>query len=164
MQKYTSRNTSVNSRKVPAVFRNLMQDTTPRVIFDYGCGKYIDHPYDPFSQPGDVNERGVRFLAHAINSGITMDIVCASVLNVIDDVDVVSGICDLFTMLHRISGCGVYIFISEGDRSGIGKQTGKDQYQRNELTRSYQRFLPGSSIHGNTITIERCSHERPKPN
>ena len=159
----------MNSRKVPKVYQKIIPDTTPRVVFDYGCGKFIDHirdslpdhityiPYDPFNQPYDVNERGIRFLNYvsSTKNKVPMDIVCASVLNVIDDTEVVANIGRMLTRLHEESGCGVYISVYEGDKSGVGKRTGKDQYQRNEPLQAYQKFFPGSSIRNKMIVMDR---------
>ena len=169
MQSYTSRHTSINSRKVPKVYKKLIPDKTHRIIFDYGCGKFTDHivdslpeyityvPYDPFNQPYDVNERGIRFLNYlaSTKNRPPMDIVCANVLNVIDDTEVVSEIGKLLSTLHNETGCGVYISVYEGDKSGVGRRTGKDQYQRNEQVQEYQKFFPGSLIRDKMIIMER---------
>ena len=49
----------------------------------------------------------------------------------------------------------LYIGVYEGDKSGIGKQTGKDSYQRNEKLESYlptiQKVFPNAKIHKGII-------------
>lgn len=171
MQSFTSRNTSINSNRLPAVYKRILTDQTPRTIFDFGCGRFTDRitdslpdnityiPYDPFNQPHDVNERGVRFLNYisSIQRKTPLDIVCSNVLNVIDDDGVVSKIARMLMNVHNNTGCGIYVSVYEGDRSGVGRQTGRDQYQRNEPLRAYQKLFPGSSITNRTIFIERES-------
>lgn len=134
MQKYTSMNTSINKTKVPAVFRKVdWEKFRGKTVLDYGCGRYTEHiekyleqygvryvGYDPYWRP---ERRNIRYDV----------VVCSNVLNVIDDDNTV----------YQVHGCvrwynePYFITVYEGDGSGIGRQTGKDQYQRNEKAGKY---------------------------
>ena len=126
-QKCTSTATSVNSNKLPAIFKKI-KFSPGDLVQDWGSGKYIDHireyveskgcqyhPYDPYNLPGsEIWPCDV--------------VVCSNVLNVIDSDDV------LVETIHDITYVGkmTYISVYEGDGSGVGKETKKDCYQRNQ--------------------------------
>lgn len=126
-QKCTSKATSVNSKKLPAIFKKI-QFNPGDLVQDWGAGKYTDHirefveskgcqyhPYDPYNLPGsEIWPCDV--------------VVCSNVLNVIDSDDVlVETIFDI-TYVGKMA----YISVYEGDGSGVGKVTKKDCYQRNQ--------------------------------
>lgn len=153
-QKYTSANTSINKNRLPAIYGKLIPFLTDAGIhganiFDYGCGRYTDHikkamennghvwhGYDKFNQSPEHNAEALDFA----NSNLMTVTVCSNVLNVIDSDDVVR---EVMADCLRIAGGGVVMFtIYDGDRSGIGRQTGFDSYQRNQKLREYIQYLP----------------------
>ena len=48
-------------------------------------------------------------------------------------------------------GCGKY---TDHIRSGVGRQTGPDQWQRNEKLSAYLRFFPGAEIRKGMIIVK----------
>lgn len=166
MQNYTSSATSVNRSKLPAVYRKATLSKTTPFVVDYGCGKYIDHirkylaesckelyPYDPYNQPKVENLHTVDFVRWASRLSIEVDIVCSNVLNVIDSDGEVSRIANDIERVVKATGGHAYITVYEGDRSGVGRPTGKDQYQRNEPIREYLRFFHNGVIRNGMIVI-----------
>lgn len=147
-QTFTSAATSINSAKLPRIFAAVnLQGLT---VIDYGCGRYTDHirqhveaqgarylPFDPYNQPDDVNtnSRTAAILAHI--AGVKAISILSNVLNVIREDDVILHIVDDALQLTG----NVLISIYEGDRTGNGRQTGPDQWQRNERRAAYVRML-----------------------
>lgn len=140
-QNFTSAATSINVNKLPSLY-NKVDLPKGKTIIDYGCGKYTEHikekmkeneiewyGYDPYNQPKEINEETLKHRADVV--------VCCNVLNVIDDDETVINI------VHRLFNLGkeVIVQIYEGDKSGIGRQTGKDTYQRNENTEMYRNLI-----------------------
>lgn len=138
-QKYTSANTSINKNKLPAIYNKINLDGNK--VLDYGCGKYTEHikefcdkrdtewyGYDPYNQSKEVNNITRKEMKNGFDIGI-----CSNVLNVIDNTKSVESI------IKKLSSCcdHVYFYIYEGDKSGIGKVTNEDCYQRNEKTSVY---------------------------
>ena len=164
MQSYTGRNTSINAKKLPAVYRKFLFDG--RVVLDYGCGRYTDHirksfadgteylPYDPFNQPAEINANSMDRVTELCAKHIPIDVVCSNVLNVIDDDEEIAKIASFIKKIcYTSGGCG-YVTVYEGDKSGVGKQTGADQYQRNEPIGNYRnKYFPSSVIKRGTILI-----------
>lgn len=161
-QTYTSAATSINANRLPAVFRKLPEK--PLVLFDYGCGRYTEHirealpgtaylPYDAFNQPEAVNTRSRRYAESFHAAGVAVDVVCSNVLNVIAEDTVIDSIAADIAHIIRGGGCA-YITVYEGDKTGRGRQTGPDQYQRNERLRDYLRFFPGAEIHRGMIIVK----------
>ena len=128
-QKYTSANTSINSKRLPAIYGNLNLKETGMTI-DYGCGKFFDSyhlpetvkGYDPFNRPDEA------VLGYHYNSAI-----CSNVLNVIMEEDVRE---EVLTTLANLADT-VYITVYEGTGSGVGAVTKKDCYQLNRKKREY---------------------------
>lgn len=153
-QNFTSAATSINRDRLPAVYGRIRLETGDHVL-DYGCGRYTDHiraalptadymPYDPYNQPSTVNlatTRRVNYL-RGIHEPVT--VVCSNVLNVIDGDAEIRDICRNIAAIVRTTGGKAYITVYEGDRSGNGRQTGPDQYQRNQRLSEYLRFIPDS--------------------
>lgn len=154
-QMFSSAATSINATRLPAVFKKL-PEPAPRVLLDYGCGRYTDHiraalpetvylPYDVYNQPQPVNYATVRTVDTLRAEGVPVDVTCSNVLNVIAEDAVIEEIARNIRSVIRGGGTA-YITIYEGDRSGSGRQTGPDQWQRNEPLRAYLRFFPGAEI------------------
>lgn len=167
MQTFTSSATSINRTKLPAVYRKAELSHTTPFLVDWGCGKYVDHirdtlheqnkilyPYDPFNQPSDVNRYTMDFIYWAESAHIEIDIVCSNVLNVIDSDGEVSRICYQLEKITEATGGTAYITVYEGDRSCVGRQTGRDQYQRNEPLREYLRFFHNATIRNGVIIVK----------
>ena len=165
MQKYTSSATSINRSKLPAVYGKATFSAT--MIMDYGCGKYIDHirehvhslhkaylPYDPYNQSDDENASTATLVCNAMYLHFPVDVVCSNVLNVIDDDDTVRKIARHLEEITTATGGTAYVTVYEGNRSGTGKQTGKDQYQRNALLRDYLRFFHNATIQNSMIIVK----------
>ena len=165
MQAFTSSATSVNRSKLPAVYGKA--DLSAPLVFDYGCGKYTDHieqhvkslrkvylPYDPYNQTDDVNKFSVTLVINAMHVRYPVDVICSNVLNVIDSDGEVSRICHHIEEIATTTGGTGYVTVYEGDRSGTGRQTGKDQYQRNAPLRDYLRFFHNATIKNNMIIIK----------
>lgn len=145
-QTYTSANTSINNVKLPAIYNkvNLVGH-----VLDYGCGKFTDHLrkkalstaksfwcYDKYNQEVSTN---INSLDYGYSFGFDT-IVCANVLNVIDDDNTIIEIMHRLIRMVRVTG-DIYIQIYEGDKSGKGTPTKTDCYQRNESVKAYGRFL-----------------------
>ena len=164
-QTFSSSATSINAGKLPAVYRKAKLSAP--LVMDYGCGKYTDHieayvkaphrvylPYDPFNQPDDVNKFSVTLVINAMHIRYPVDVICSNVLNVIDSDGEVSRICHHIEEIATTTGGTAYVTVYEGDRSGTGRQTGKDQYQRNAPLRDYLRFFHNATIKNNMIIIK----------
>ena len=164
-QTYTSSATSINKERLPAVYGKAK--LSAHIVFDYGCGKYTDHieehlkserhiylPYDPYNQPEDVNKFSVTMVLYAMHTHYPVDIICSNVLNVIDSESEISRICHHLEEIATTTGGTAYITVYEGNRSGIGRQTGKDQYQRNEPLRDYLRFFHNATVQKNMIIVK----------
>lgn len=162
-QRFTSAGTSINARRLPAVYKRI-PIRAGGTLFDLGCGKYTDHiraafpgieylPYDPYNQTDDVNIQSLSELICAIHSERPVDVVCSNVLNVIDDDAELWNTAGWIQNIVQASRGKGYVTVYEGDRSGTGRQTGPDQYQRNEPLRNYLRFFPGAVIKRGMIVI-----------
>ena len=68
---------------------------------------------------------------------------CSNVLNVVDSDEVVAGIAGFLTAC-AISGAAVFITVYEGDKSGVGRPTKADCYQRNEKIADYLKYFDKS--------------------
>ena len=167
MQTFTSSATSINRTKLPAVYRKATLSRTTPFVVDYGCGKYTDHiksalakqgkilyPYDPYNQPEATNRHTMDFVRWAEDRWKEVDVICSNVLNVIDSDGEVSRICHHIESIVTKTGGTAYITVYEGDRSGVGRQTGRDQYQRNEPLREYLRFFHHATVKNGMIIVK----------
>ena len=144
-QTYTSANTSVNSKRLPAIYKKIdwykiKLQYNKLVVLDIGAGKYTQHikeyieskggeyiPYDPYNlSPADNLYAGANF--HRANV-----IICSNVFNVIKEMDVIY---DLHEMITKYN-VPYFISVYEGDRSWIGHETKKGCWQRNETIDAY---------------------------
>lgn len=160
-QKHTSANTSINKTKLPAVYNNYNFEYGSRVL-DYGCGKYTDHikekmnklgcewhGYDKYNQSDLVNNETETYMKMGFDVGI-----CANVLNVIDNIDTIKEI-----IKDVKDCCNIAVFsIYEGNKSGVGSETKKDCYQRNETIDDYVELMKKMGYNpikqGKMITIQ----------
>lgn len=152
MQKYTSKNTSVNHKKVPYIVNHIdwKQFSGGRCL-DYGSGKlnpetfYIISgegiqylPYDPYWLNEKTNSKAMCLYPTVI--------ICSNLLNVIDSDEEVKRI------HNYIRGLKVPYFIKifEAKGDGIGRETKPDCWQRNEKTSAY--LYPDEIIYKGIIT------------
>ena len=151
MQKYTSKNTSVNTTRVPAVYNKVQWDKLPAgvKVLDWGCGKDTTLTSQMLEQHGLVHvgydpnwKTEVENVAATSLLGIADAFVCSNVLNVIDDDNIVKDICQKAARHKHF-----FIYVYEGDRSGIGKRSKEDCYQRNAKTKSYIQYFTDAAIH-----------------
>jgi len=162
MQNFTSARTSVNRSRLPAVYRKA--NLTAPLVMDYGCGKYIAHideyvrslhkvylPFDPFNQPKHENAVTVTYVANAMHVHYPVDVICSNVMNVIDSEGEISRIAHYIEEITSATGGTGYVTVYEGDRSCVGRQTGKDQYQRNAPLSDYLRFFHHATIQNGMI-------------
>ena len=153
-QQYTSAGTSINSTKMPRGISYIMSSNDGLgIVFDYGCGKYINHiaasvtacgglyyGFGLFNQPDAVNVASQSAVKAHGGADITT---CNNVLNVIVEDDIVKSIVSDLVDSTRDGGKFV-IAIYEGDKSGVGRATKADCYQRNIRTIEYLQYLPES--------------------
>lgn len=145
-QVLTSKNTCTNFNRPNKLYKYLPPCT--KVVFDYGCGKYphneniciekgIDwYGYDPYWKSEEENKLFIEKLNNVkliLNEENKNDFVflCSNVLNVLDSETEIENI---LKFLYESGTIGsIYLFSCyRGNSSGIGKETKKDCWQRNE--------------------------------
>lgn len=124
--------TSINSVKLPAVYNKIDWSKVSGTVCDYGCGRYTDHIRE------FLKEKGIEYNGFdpywAPDGKIEGDIfICSNVLNVIQDEQEMYRIHNLLVN----TGKPYFITVYEGDKSGMGRVTKKDCYQRNETLEDY---------------------------
>ena len=166
MQKHSSKNTSVNTAKLPVVYSKVDWGRYASLasnyhIVDIGCGRietqkliqdklkrhkiHNFYPMDPYHEcivdPNIVKQ----CVNNQINNKV---IICSNVLNVIDNDDtllsLIKSLCDMIVIqlidgTYRMNPC--YITVYEGDKSGIGRETKEDCWQRNERLSAYLKMF-----------------------
>lgn len=163
-QTFTSAATSINSTRLPAVYSKATLSAP--LVMDYGCGKYTEHieqyirslrktylPYDPYNKTEKENSFSMTLVCNAMYLRYPVDVVCSNVLNVIDDDATVHQVAKDIERIVRSSGGTGFVTVYEGNRSGIGRRTGEDQYQRNEPLRSYLRYFSNANIKNGMIVV-----------
>lgn len=150
IQEFTSAKTSINSKRLPAIYNKLnwtklRRDSTAippvvlPVVLDIGAGKHIAHiqkfvesqgfayaPYDPYNLPKDINRASLRVKPAVV--------VCSNVFNVIKEKEIHYKIHSFI----RDKKCPFFITVYEGDKSLAGYPTMNNQsYQRNETIDFY---------------------------
>lgn len=153
-QQYTSANTSVNSKRLPAIYKKINWNLFANgVVLDIGAGKYTNHikeflktwnidyiPYDPYNLSAAENlYASCRF--HEASC-----VICSNVFNVIKEMEVIYDLHRLITSFK----VPYFITVYEGDKSWIGTETRKGCWQRNETKDAYiinsKEVLRGSVI------------------
>lgn len=153
-QKYTSKRTSVNVTKIPALFKKVDWDLHKSnridwINFDYGCGKSCgvvtnflggkglkNIPYDPFNLPHDMNQNALRRVE--VLRGVD-SVTCSNVLNVIMEDSIRTEVIKNIKTLLRINGVA-YFTVYEGDKTGIIKVD--DERDSVQLNRKAKTYLP----------------------
>lgn len=155
-QSYSSKNTSVNSKKLPAVYNKIKwRSFSGQTVLDIGAGKYTQHikdflsywgihyvPFDPYNCSAEDN-----LYASCVHPDV---VICSNVFNVIKEKEVIY---DLYSMIASFN-VPFFITIYEGDKSWVGRETKKDCYQRNETIDAYILTYLDKIKHG-VITRER---------
>ena len=166
MPTITSKNTSVNSTKVPAIYNKIdwkkLRDNFRQIkgyrptfyIFDIGCGRNPNLIHDFLATELNKYETRWCYLPYDPywlddltnernletwygNNGSIGCVICSNVLNVLQDDKQVEK---LHKMMHdgwKNYSVPYFITVYEGDGSGIGKKTKPDCYQRNLKTSEY---------------------------
>lgn len=144
-QEFDSAGTSVNQIASIYKLKNIFKKGDR--VLDYGGGKYDTatefmakkgvsvQVYDPFNRTPEHNRMVLkRFMNKAPDV-----IVCANVLNVIKEPEI---IVDIVQNIKRLAGRNTKVLISvyERDKTGIGVRTDKG-WQRNERAEEYGKFI-----------------------
>lgn len=156
----TSANTSINSKKLPAIYNkiNFSNFDDGFSVLDYGCGKfnnakdYINsingmwYGYDPYNRTQEENNIAL--------SQNTDCIICSNVLNVLFDAGAIFEIVrDIYGRIEK-NQHRAFIAVYEGNKSRVGKITKKDCYQRNEPLVDYLKYF--DAVFGkNVFTIKK---------
>ena len=148
-QRYTSRQTSINSKKAPAVYSmpKAVDIMTGKRVIDVGGGRFdtaaetargygaIVSIYDPYNRTPEHNA--------ATLAGSYDVAVISNVLNVIDSETARGEV----IQLAATKAAALLITVYEGDGSGNGRQTAADSWQENRRTADYMdeiaAALPG---------------------
>lgn len=160
-QTITSADTSINDKKLPAGFTNLIKKNIfkkNQIVVDIGGGKFdnaVDklksigaylHVYDPFNRSIKHNEAVIKKVA----DGGADVAVSNNTLNVIaEDKNIIRVIAQSHNALK--DNGKAYFTVYEGDRSGIGKVTSKG-FQRNLPTQNYIEMV--KEVYGNDVRKE----------
>lgn len=138
-QEFTSKGTALE--QVPSTYKSF--DFTDTSVLDYGCGRGLSKDYcsktfadcvvynfDPYWHFDEIRD-------FDRDSNPNKVITCNNVLNVIKG-DLKTAVLDDIYRIARGNDVRKIIFkIYERNGDGIGTQTGKDQYQRNQKTADY---------------------------
>lgn len=144
-QTYTSAGTSVNSKRLPAIYKKIDWEKikghyNDLVVLDIGAGKYTQHikeyieskggeyiPYDPYNlSPADNLYASANFDRATV-------IICSNVFNVIKEEKVIYDLHNIIVSYN----VPYFISIYEGDKSWIGHETRRGCWQRNEEILAY---------------------------
>lgn len=148
MQQYTSRNTSINSTKMPKIYTlvsGLIEGNA--TVIDYGCGKYFDNyetefncfGYDPYNRPNaELLDRRYDYA------------LCSNVLNVIKEPTERRKVLETLRDLAATT----YITVYEGDGTGEGRKTKADCYQLNRKRGDYIPMLVNVFGEGNVKLVK----------
>ncbi len=143
-QEYTSANTSINSSKLPAIFR-LVKFTPDTINLDYGGGKFDNAAeylknkgnvtnlvYDPFNRSREHNSAVIKQIR--ANGGAD-SATLSNVLNVIKEPEIRLEVLNNIKSLLK-PGATLYITVYEGTGKGDSGET-KAGYQLNKKTADY---------------------------
>ena len=147
MQKMTSANTSINKGKLPASTKKInWEQYRGQKALDIGGGKFdnlkdhlkaeydIDlYIYDKFNRTAEENVKALSCEPQVV--------ICNNVLNVIDANEVVEEIVARIVGYTVCFDADAYVSVYEGDKTGKGRVTKKDCYQRNERLTEYLKFF-----------------------
>lgn len=167
-QEFTSANTSINSKKIPALFTMSKATFEPDTVnFDIGGGKY-DTATDYLYSLGvrnfvwDKYNRAEKWNKNTLNAlvmcGGADTVTISNVLNVIKEQENRHEVLEMAFAFSKPTAT-IYITVYEGDKSGIGKQTKADCYQLNRPTADYleeiSMIFPHVERHGKLIICNK---------
>jgi hypothetical protein len=147
----TSKNTSVNSKKVPAMFTKIDKYygwKKGTINLDYGGGKYDTATeylktkrvknclYDPFARDLTHNLNALDKLYNGFEGNQVDTVTVSNVLCVVKEKVNREGILICTYAMLKVNGT-IFISVYEGDKSGKGKLTKKDCWQNNRTLESY---------------------------
>lgn len=144
----TSYKTSIN--KLAETYKKYLPILKGRKVLDYGSGRFT-HNITNFCE-----ENGIDITLYDPHnreiSTLRKDdydiVVCNNVLNVIEDDEIVQAIVDEVSSLGKTFILKVY----DGDRSGIGRRTSINTFQRNCPAKDYLTFFKNDvNIKGNYV-------------
>lgn len=161
-QEFTSKNTSVNNNKLPAIFARI--DFKPGTInLDYGGGKFdnateklaerdvVNLIYDKYNRTPEWNRKVIKQVR--ANGGADTA-TCCNVLNVIKEPEERLNVIRNISRLLKTGGTA-YFYFYKGDNNGVGRQTGKDSYQLNRKNEEYldeiKQVFPNAKPKGGMI-------------
>ena len=152
MQTYTSKRTSINSGKAPAIYgmKKAIAIMTGKKVIDIGGGRFDTAQeaarvygatvsiYDPYNRSEEHNRDVI--------AGSYDVAIISNVLNVIDSTAARLDVVQLAGQKAAV----VLITVYDGDKSGTGRQTAADSWQENRTTATYMAeiaaALPGWSV------------------
>ena len=148
-QRYTSAATSINSAKLPAIFR-LVKFNPNTVNLDYGGGRF-DSATEALAQQNVTNLIYDPFNRTAMHNQMVLDTIrdnggadtatCSNVLNVIAEENARQAVVRNIYKLLKNGGVA-YFTVYEGDGLGSGRETPKG-YQLNRTTDGYLEEIAG---------------------
>ena len=160
-QEFTSENTSINSKKVPAVFK-MVHFEPGTVNCDFGGGKFntaaeyleqydvVNLVYNPYNRSSEHNREVIRLIRE---HGGADTATCSNVLNVIKEPEVRLNVLKNISKLVKAGGT-IYITVYEGKGNNEGTPT-KSGYQLNRKTADYleeiQEVFPECKRRGKLI-------------
>lgn len=160
-QEFSSKDTSINSSKLPAVFK-LVHFNPGTTNLDYGGGKFdnvaeylaqedvTNLVYDPYNRSQEHNR---EVIATIRKNGGADTVTCSNVLNVIKEEEVRLNVLNNIKKLVKPNGT-VYITVYEGSGANQGAAT-KAGYQLNRKTADYleeiQQVFPDATRKGKLI-------------
>lgn len=174
-QEFSSKDTSINSTKAPAVFGAVEDklggwqkgtvnvdigggkfDTLTQKLAEKGVTNYI---YEPFGRSINANAYILAQLQARKNLGDTAT--CSNVLNVIKEAEIRANV--VHQVAKAINPDGVaYFTIYEGDKTGRGKKTKDDCWQNNRKTATYveevKQFFGDVELKGGVIVARAPLH------
>jgi len=153
-QEFTAADTSINQTKPPATFgsladRKVVEFVEGGINADIGGGKFdngsellaekfnvTNYVYDPFNRNPDHNALAVD----AIRDGKADTATVNNVLNVVQEPSARDQV--IKQAANAIGPDGTaYFLIFEGDKTGVGKETGGNKYQNNQKAEFYKPEL-----------------------
>lgn len=161
-QEYDSAATSINSNKLPAIYK-MVNFNEGDVIVDFGGGKFDNAVeyirdkgatlcvYDPYNRSAEHNKEVLRILRE--NGGADAA-VNSNVLNVIKEPEARKNVLENIARITK-PGAPIYITVYEGKGNGQEGPT-KSGYQLNRKTADYleeiQEVFPDATRRGKLIT------------
>lgn len=161
-QEYDSAATSINSNKLPAIYR-MVSFNEGDVVVDFGGGKFDNAVeyirdkgatlcvYDPYNRSAEHNREVLRILRE--NGGADAA-VNSNVLNVIKEPEARKNVLENIARITK-PGAPIYITVYEGKGNGQEGPT-KSGYQLNRKTADYleeiQEVFPDATRRGKLIT------------